>query len=64
MLAIGGLWLIYLSGRSTFTAEQKRFIAGLGGSLTAGFGMVYLLARWWAMRVQPQAVKAGLAAHR
>ena len=60
---IGGLWLIYLSGRSTFTAEQKRFVAGLGGSLTAGFGMVYLLAGWWAMQVQPEAVKAGLAAH-
>lgn len=62
-LFVGGLWLIYLSGRSTFTAEEKRFAAGLGGVLTAVFGVVYLLAGIWAERVQPDAVKAGLATH-
>ena len=60
---ISGLWLIYLSGRSTFTPEQRQFAARLGGSLTAVFGVLYLLAGMWAMRVQPQAVKAGLAGH-
>jgi hypothetical protein len=60
-LFIGGLWLVYLAGRSTFTADEKRFIAGLGGKVAAGFGIVYLVAGLWAAHVQPEAVKAGLA---
>src|SRR3984957_3382897 len=62
-LFIGGLWLVYLSGRSTFTADEKHFVAGLGGKVAAGFGLVYLAAGFWASSVQPDAVKAGLAAH-
>ena len=60
-LLIGGLWLVYLAGRSTFTAEEKKFVAGLGGKVAAGFGLVYLAAGLWAASVQPEAVKAGLA---
>jgi hypothetical protein len=60
-LLIGGLWLIYLAGRSTFTAEEKKFAAGLGGKVAAAFGLVYLAAGWWAASVQPGVVKAGLA---
>jgi hypothetical protein len=59
-LFIGGLWLIYLSGRSTFTAEEKRFVAALGGKVAAAFGVVYLAAGVWAASVQPEIVKAGL----
>jgi hypothetical protein len=62
-LFIGGLWLIYLAGRSTFTADEKRFLAGLGGKVAAAFGIVYLAAGLWAASVQPQIVKAGLAGH-
>ena len=47
-LFIGGLWLLYLAGRSTFTAEEKRFLAGLGGKVAAAFGIVYLAAGLWA----------------
>ncbi len=36
-LFIGGLWMVYLAGRSTFTAEEKRFVAGLGGKVAALF---------------------------
>jgi hypothetical protein len=60
-LFIAGLWLIYLAGRSTFTAEQKKYLAAQGGKLTVVFGMVYLLAGVWAASVQPQSVKIGLA---
>jgi hypothetical protein len=60
---IGGLWLIYLAGRSTFTADEKRFVSGLGGKVAAGFGIVYLAAGIWAAGVQPEAVKTGLATH-
>jgi hypothetical protein len=52
-LFIGGLWLLYLAGRSTFTAEEKRFVAGLGGKVAAVFGVVYLAAGVWAASVQP-----------
>jgi hypothetical protein len=62
-LFIGGLWLLYLAGRSTFTADEKRFIAGLGGKVAAGFGIVYLVAGLWAAHVQPQVAQAGLASH-
>jgi len=58
---IGGLWLIYLSGRSTFTADAKSYMVGLGGKLAAFCGVVYLAAGIWAASVQPAVVKAGLA---
>jgi hypothetical protein len=60
-LFVGGLWMVYLAGRSTFTAEEKKFVAGLGGKIAAAFGVVYLAAGLWAASVQPAAVKAGLA---
>ena len=62
-LFIGGLWMVYLAGRSTFTAEEQRFAAGLGGKVAALFGTIYLVAGLWAASVQPEAVKAGLAHH-
>ncbi len=60
---IGGLWMVYLAGRATFTAEEKSFLAGLGGKVAASFGAIYLAAGIWAASVQPEAVKAGLAGH-
>ena len=60
-LFVGGLWLVYLAGRATFTAEEKNYLAGLGGKVAAAFGVVYLAAGIWAASVQPDAVKAGLA---
>lgn len=59
-LFLGGLWLVYLAGRSTFTADEKRFLAGLGGKVAAIFGIVYLAAGLWAANVQPEIVKTGL----
>lgn len=60
-LFIGGVWMIYLAGRSTFNAEEKRFLARLGGVIAAVFGAVYLAAGVWAASVQPQVVRTGLA---
>jgi hypothetical protein len=62
-LCIGGLWMVYLAGRSTFTVEEKSFLAGVGGKIAALFGVVYLIAGLWASSVQPEIVKAGLAGH-
>jgi hypothetical protein len=60
-LFVGGLWMVYLAGRSTFTADEKAFIGGIGGKVAAVFGVVYLVAGLWAAGVQPEVVKAGLA---
>jgi hypothetical protein len=59
-LLFGGLWMVYLSGRSTFSAEEKSFLAGVGGKVAAVFGLVYLAAGVWAAGVQPEIVKVGL----
>lgn len=61
-LFIGGLWMVYLSARSTFTAEEQKFVAGFGGKVAAACGVVYLIAGLWANAVQPGVVKAALAA--
>src|SRR5271157_1341405 len=61
---IGGLWLVYLAGRSTFTADEKKFVAGLGGKIAALFGVIYLTAGLWAASVQPAVVKIGRASCR
>ena len=53
-LFIGGLWMVYLAGRSTFTADEKKFVAGVGGKVAAVFGIVYLVAGIWAASVQPR----------
>lgn len=62
-LFISGWWLVYLAGRRTFREDEKNYLAGLGGKIAATFGVVYMLAGVWAARVQPEAVKAGLATH-
>jgi hypothetical protein len=55
--------MIYLAARSTFTADEKRFVAGIGGKVAAVFGIVFFAAGVWAASVQPDAVKVGLATH-
>jgi hypothetical protein len=62
-LFFAGLWLVYLAGRSTFIAEEKRFAGRVGGIIAAFFGAAYLLAGVWAAHVQPAVVKAGLLSH-
>jgi hypothetical protein len=62
-LFIAGIWMVYLSARTTFAEGEKRFLAGVGGKIAAIFGLVYLAAGFWAAGVQPAAVKAGLGTH-
>jgi hypothetical protein len=62
-LFISGLWMIYLAARSTFTADEQKFLAGVGGKVAAVCGLVYIAAGIWANAVQPEAVKTGLATH-
>jgi len=62
-LFIGGLWMVYLAGRSTFAPDEKSFLASVGGKTAIVFGLIYCLCGIWAADVQPEAVKAGLATH-
>ena len=63
-LFIGGLWMIYLAARSTFTADEKRFVAGVGGKVAAVFGIVYLAAGLWAaQRAAGGSQEPALATH-
>ena len=59
-LFIGGLWMIYLAGRKTFTPEESQFVTKLAGKVAAAFGLVYLAAGLWAASVQPAIVKSML----
>ena len=59
-LFIGGLWLVYLAGRSTFSSDEQKYLAGLGGKVAAVFGVIYLAGGLWAAGVQPDVVKAEL----
>ena len=61
-LFLGGLWLLYLSARSTFTADEQKYVAGVGGKVAAFGGLVYLAAGLWANAVQPGVVHQMLAA--
>lgn len=60
-LFLGGLWIVYLAARSTFTAEEQKFAAGFGGKVAALCGVIYLIAGVWASAVQPGIVKSLLA---
>lgn len=60
-LFVGGLWIVYLAGRRTFTIAEKQFAARLGGVVAAIGGLVYLAAGIWAAGVQPPIVRTGLA---
>jgi len=61
-LMIGGLWMVYLAARSTFTVDEQKLLASVGGKVAALSGVVYLVAGFWANAVQPAPVKALLAA--
>lgn len=60
-LFLSGLWLLYLAARKTFTADEQKFVARLGGLVAALAGVVYLVAGLWANAVQPGIVQALLA---
>jgi hypothetical protein len=60
-LFLSGLWLLYLAARKTFTADEQKFVARLGGSVAALAGVVYLAAGLWAAAVQPGIVQTLLA---
>jgi len=59
-LLIAGLWMLYLAGRSTFDANTRRYLAGLGGALAAVMAVVEIFAARQVVEAQPDIVRAGL----
>jgi len=58
-----GLWIIYLSGRKTFSEPDGRFLATLGGRIVAIAAIVQVGAALVVYHTQPAVVQAGLNQH-
>lgn len=62
-LLIGGLWLLYLSARKTFSLEDGKYLAGLGGKVAALGAIAQTTAALWVVRLQSSFVREGLQSH-
>jgi hypothetical protein len=58
-----GMWMIYLGGRKSFSPEDGKFLAGLGGRIAAVAAIVQVIAAVAVYRTQPAIVQAGLNDH-
>ncbi len=58
-----GLWMIYLSGRKTFSDLDGKYLAALGGRIAAVAVIVQMIAACIVYRAQPAVVQAGLNSH-
>ncbi len=59
-LLTAGLWMIWLAGRSTFEAEDARFLRTLGGRLAAVMAVVEIGVVRQLAASQPAAVRSAL----
>lgn len=62
-IVLGGLWMLYLSARKTFSKEDGSYLAGLGGKLAALGAIAQVGAAIWVVRLQPAVVQTGLHNH-
>ncbi len=62
-LVAAGLWMIYLGGRKSFSLEDGKFLAALGGRIAAVAAVAQVVAAVAVYRLQPAAVQAGLQDH-
>jgi hypothetical protein len=60
-LVVGGLWLVWISGRKTLDAGVRGYVCGLGGRLALVMSVVQVSLGWWVFQSQPETVRAGLA---
>jgi len=59
-LTVGGLWLLWLSGRSSFAEASRAALARRGGILAAAGALAQAGLGVWVVQVQPAAVREGL----
>ncbi len=62
-LVIGGLWLVWISGRKSLDAAVRRYLCGLGGRVALVMSVAQISVAWWVFTAQPEGVRAGLAAN-
>jgi hypothetical protein len=62
-LVAGGLWLIYLASRESFSYGDREYLSRLGGRIAAIAALGELLAGNAVYRAQPAIVQAGLTDH-
>ncbi len=59
----GGLWLIFLAGRKSFSDLDRRYLSALGGRIAAVAAIAQVFAALAVYRTQPAIVQAGLGDH-
>jgi hypothetical protein len=59
---MAGLWMIWLSGRSPFAVNEKRFLANWGGRIAAAAAILQVALGSRVFAVQPAVVQRGLGA--
>ncbi|MBX9601596.1 MAG: hypothetical protein K2X35_11340 [Bryobacteraceae bacterium] len=62
-LMTGGVWMLYLSGRSVFAKEMKGYLSALGGRIAAVAAIAAIGLAFLVVSRQPDAVRSGLANH-
>ena len=62
-IVVGGLWMIWLSGRSYLEVPVRSYLAHIGGRIAAVAVIAQLAAAHFAFHNQPEIVRNGLAAN-
>lgn len=62
-LMTGGIWMLYLSGRSVFAKEMKGYLSALGGRIATVAAAATIGLAFLVVSRQPEAVRSGLADH-
>ena len=60
---VGGLWMIYLAGRKSFSPGDGKFLAAVGGRISTVAIILQAAAALAVYRSQPAVVQAGLNSH-
>jgi hypothetical protein len=59
-VTMGGLWMIWLSGRSGYAVNERRFFANWGGRVAAVAAVIQVALAYRVVMVQPVAVQGAL----
>jgi hypothetical protein len=59
----GGLWLIFLAARRSFSDADRGYLSALGGRIAAVAAIAQVIAAFAVYRTQPAIVQAGLGDH-
>jgi len=60
---VGGLWMLYLAGRKTFSPADAKFLGRIGGRVAAVAILLQVWAAFTAIHALPAVVQTGLNSH-